>query len=113
MRLYLLRCHVTARLATDTALQGCLQSTDPTTVCTSPFLKATGWPLCAAELQCSTSTPAAEQHGYCRKALAYSYCKTTRMRQAFCMMDGVQTGEHEYECMMGMTASKAEQTQHR
>ena len=49
-RLYLLRCHVTARVATGTGLQGCLQSTVPTTVCTSPFLKATGWPWVAAEL---------------------------------------------------------------
>ena len=54
---HLLRCHVTERVAGDTALEGCLQRTVPTTVCTSPFLKSTGWLSLTAELQCSSSTP--------------------------------------------------------
>ena len=48
---HLLRCHVTARVAGDTALQGSLHMTLPTTVCTSPFLNSSGWLLLAAELQ--------------------------------------------------------------
>ncbi len=56
--MHLLRCHVTDRVAGDTALAGCLQRIVPTTVCTSPFLKSTGWLSLAAELQCSSSTPA-------------------------------------------------------
>lgn len=56
--MHLLRCHVTDRMAGDTALAACLQRIVPTTVCTSPFLKSLGWLSLTAELQCSSSTPA-------------------------------------------------------